>query len=240
MAKEKIFVTENKDKFYHLHEAVHDAFEQCPELERLITDFGFSVTREIVTDCLSLVKTTESLTKEKQGTWLGMENGQTPTLYEPVEVFTNTEHLDTAFAEMLKAIENGQERPNERHAKAESLKAEYTQFLESVYGLFHVKLLTYDTKPLLKYFVINDGHIALPEDLGEQMKADAAIYTETDGGVEAYKLHQKLADGLNLFFDLLKNGDRVAMAAEFYKMFAVGQDGKISAAPIDYDLFCGE
>ena len=140
---------------------------------------------------------------------------------------------------MLKAIEDGQERPNEKQAKAEQLKAEYAEFLESVYGLFHVQLLTIDTKPLLKYFDIKDGHIVLPEDLGEQMKADAAIYTETEGGVEAYKLHQKLADGLNIMFDLMKNGDRIALAAEYSKLFTVDNNGKIYAAPVDYDLFCG-
>lgn len=239
MAKEKIFVSENKEKFYRLHEAVRDAFEQCEELEQLITGFGLPMTHEIVSDCLSLAKTTENRPKENCGTWVGMNDGQTQKEYEPVEVYTDKDHLDAEFSAMLKAIEDGQKRPNEKQAKAESLKAEYTEFLDSVYGLFHIKLLTIDTKPLLKYFDIKDGHVVLPEDLGEQMKADAAIYTETDGGVEAYKLHHKLADGLNILFDLMKNGDRLALSGEIQKLFAVDADGRVSAATFDYDLFCG-
>ena len=239
MAKDKIFVTENKDKFYRLHEAVRDAMDKREELETLITGFGMPITREIVSDCLSLAKATENRPKAEQGTWVGVNDGQTQKEYEPVEVFVNTDHLDAELSSMLKAIEDGQERPNEKQAKAEQLKAEYAEFLESVYGLFHVQLLTIDTKPLLKYFDIKDGHIVLPEDLGEQMKADAAIYTETEGGVEAYKLHQKLADGLNIMFDLMKNGDRIALAAEYSKLFTVDNNGKIYAAPVDYDLFCG-
>ena len=239
MAKEKIFVTENKDKFWHLHEAVRDAMDKREELENLITGFGLSVTREIVSDCLSLDKTTENRPKEVHGTWVGMNDGQTQTEYEPVEVFVNTDHLDNEFSAMLKVIEDGPERPNEKRAKAEQLKAEYSVFLESVYALFHVQLLTIDTKPLLTYFDIKDGHIVLPEDLGERMKADTAIYTETEAGVATYNLHHKLADGLNTLFDLMKNGNRIAMAAEIQKLFVVGADGKVMAAAIDYDLFCG-
>lgn len=239
MVKERIFVTENKDIFYRLHEAVRDAMDKSEELEKLITGFGMPITREIVSDCLSLAKATENRPKAEQGTWVGVNDGQTQKEYEPVEVFVNTENLDKELSAMLKAIEDGQERPNEKQAKAEQLKAEYAEFLERVYGLFHVQLLTIDTKPLLKYFDIKGGHIVLPEDLGERMKSDTAIYTETDGGVEAYKFHQKLAEGLNILLDLMKNGDRIALAADFGKLFAVDNNGKISAAPIDYDLFCG-
>lgn len=235
---EKIFIIENANEFNRKHEAVRDVIEQCGELERLITGFGLSITHEIVSDCLSLEKGIEDRPIEQRRILLGINEEQVCTEYAPVEVFKNTEHLDAAFADMLKAVENGQDRPNEKQEKADRLKAEYWDFLQAVYNLFHIKLLVIDTEPLLKYFVIKDGHVSLPEDFGEQLRRDTAIYAESEEGVAAYKLHQKLVEGVNLLFNMMKNGDRPSLAANIQKLFTVEGEGKVTAAPIDYDLFC--
>lgn len=235
---EKIFITENENEFNRKHEAVREAIEQCEGLERLIVGFGLSVTREIVSDCLTLSKGVENRPKEKRVILLGINAEQTHTEYEPVEVFTNTEHIDAAFADMLKAVENGPERPNEKQAKADRLKAEYEDFLQAVYDLFHIQLYVIDTEPLLKYFVIKDGHVSLPEDFGEQLRRDTAIYTESEEGVAAYKLHQKLVEGVNLLFGMMKNRDHLSVAVGIQNLFAIDGEGKVTAAPIDYDLFC--
>ena len=111
---------------------------------------------------------------------------------------------------------------------------DYDKLLGKIYGLFHIQKHTIETSDFLRYFEIADGHIILPEDFDERLKADCATYAETKQGKAACKRHRDIAESLNELAGMMRN---VSFAHSLHNLFIIDEKGHISAAPIDYDLF---
>ena len=185
-----------------------------------------------------LGKKTERRPAKNPTKFIGVEPGQVPDVFEAVEVFTNTEHLDKALAVMLDEIDKSEQRQNEKQKRAEDLRSEYNVFLGNVYGLFHVRRFVVDTSELVKFFDIENEHIVIPESSHKQMREQASVYTETSQGIDAYKLHKVIVENINELLGLLKNADRVRISEDLGSLFRADGEGNVTTAPVDYDFYC--
>ncbi len=235
--EEKIFVTDNPILETELKRRVLSAFEPCKKAAQLLKDFGFPLTQENVSDCLSLRKVVKQGTALGAAKWVGETSDRFSKEFEALEVFEGTEHLETELNKILQDVEAGGGRATERTAKAEAIKSEYRKMLSDIYGLFHVGRRTIETADLLHYLVVDSDGVSLPKDIDEQIKADTATYATTALGKKAYKLHNEIAERLNAFADIMKNANRVNFADNIDSLFSYDSNGRIYTSPIDYDLF---
>lgn len=235
---EKIFITDNPYAQNSLKNDVMRALERCAKLEALLKDFGLPVTREIVTDCLTLRKDTESIPYEETTKWVGEKSVRFAREMVSVEVWRNSEHLQTAFDTMLAETDTQDARTSDIKRRKDTLKVEFDKLLEDIYGVFHINLLTISTDALLKYFDIKNDSIVLVSDFEERLKAETATYATKEESKYAFNLHREIAGKLNELADLLKEVDRTELANELDRLFCLSDDGRtIQASPIDYDLY---
>ena len=237
MKEEKIFVTDNPLMESELKHNVMATFDQCGKLEALLYDFGFPITREIVTDCLTLHKEVVSIPIEGRVKWVGENDVRFAKEYAPTEEWRNDEHLQAERKRIENDIVANDERPADREAKINALMTDYDKLLGKIYGLFHIQKHTIETSDFLRYFEIADGHIILPKDFDERLKADCATYAETKQGKAACHLHREAAGTLNRLAGMLKSVARYEFVTGLDRLFYQSEDGTILAAPIDYDLF---
>jgi len=237
--KEKIFVTDNPLALSLLKHEVMAAFEKCAKLEMLVKDFGLPLTREIVTDCLTLRRGVENVPIEGTTKYVGEKSEQKRFAREftSVEVWRNSEHLQTAFDTMLQDVEAQEGRAADIKKRKESLYKEFGRLLVDIYGVFHVNRLNIKTDALLRYFDIENDSIVLVPDFDEKIKADTATYATKEDAMDACVLHREIAKQLNTLAGLMKNVPRFEFVAELDKLFCQAEDGTILANPIDYDLF---
>ena len=237
--EEKIFVTDNPLVQSSLKHDVMAAFEKCTKLETLVKDFGMPLTREIVTDCLTLRKEVESVPAEGAAKFIGekSEAERFAREFTPVEVWRNNEHLRAAFDVILQGIEAQGGRNADIKQRKEALKRDFDKLLGDIYGVFHVNLHTIRTDTLLRYFDVENESVVLVPDLDERLKADTATYATTAEGKSACNLHREIARHLNALADLMKNVSRCEFVIELDKLFYLSEDKTIQATPIDYDLF---
>lgn len=237
--EEKIFITDNPLAQTQLKGEVMGAFEQCAKLETLVKDFGLPLTREIVTDCLTLRRGIENVPAEGTKKWVGekSEAARFAREFTPVEVWRNSEHLQAAFEVMLKEAEAQGGRASDIKQRKDTLKSEYDKLLENIYGLFHINLLTIKTDSLLQYFDVKNDSIVLVSDFDDRLKADTATYAKKAEGIAACNLHRDIAKQLNAFADLMKNVARYEFVTGLDRLFYQSEDGTIQATPLDYDLF---
>ncbi len=237
--EEKIFITDNPLAQSSLKHDVMAAFEECAKLETLVKDFGLPLTREIVTDCLTLRKAVESLPAEGTAKFFG-EKSEAERFHRefiPVEVWRNIEHLQAAFDAMVQEIVVQGGRAAYIKQRKEALKSDFDKLLEEIYGVFHIGRLTVRTDALLRYFDIENDSIVLVPDFDERVKADTATYATKEDAKDACVLHREIAKQLNTLADLMKNVPRYEFAEELDKLFYQSEEGTIQATPIDYDLF---
>ena len=237
--EEKIFITDNPLAQSSLKHDAMAAFEECAKLETLVKDFGLPLTREIVTDCLTLRKDVMSVPTEGTAKFVGekSEAERFSREFTPVEVWRNNEHLQAAFDAMLKGVEAQGGRAADIKQHKEALKKDFDKLLSDIYGVFHVNRLTIKTDALLRYFDIENDSIVLVPDFDERIKADTATYATKEDAKAACNLHREIAKQLNKLADLMKNVPRYEFAEELDKLFFQSEDGTIQATPIDYDLF---
>lgn len=235
--KERIFITDNPFVETQVHLKVTLAFGQCKEAAKIVKDFGFTLTHDIIIDCLSLRKVTKPLMVDGIAKWVGEETGRYPKLYPAVDVFECDEHLKKELEKMLQDISNGNGSANKKAKEAEALKSEYKAMLERVYGLFHKGHRTIETSDLLRYIKVEDGDISLPDDINERIKADTATYAETEKGIAAYRLHHEISKSLNTLADLMCNASRDNFTTNLQSLFMEDDNGNVCPMPIDYDLF---
>ena len=237
--EEKIFITDNPLAQSSLKRDVMDAFEECNKLEALVKDFGFPLTREIVTDCLTLRKEIENVPAEKASKWVG-EKSETERFareFVPVQVWRNSEHLQAAFNVMLQETEAEGGRAADIKQRKDALQSDFNKLLDDIYGVFHVNRLTIKTDKLLRYFDIENDSIVLVTDFDERLKADTATYATKEESKAAFYIHRDIAKQLNALADLMKKAARYEFVVELHKLFYQSEDGTIQASPIDYDLF---
>ncbi len=235
--EEKIFITNNPIEETELKRRVLSAFEPCKKVAQMLKDFGFTLTQENVSDCLSLRKVVKQGTAQGTAKWVGEASDRFSKEFEALEVFEGAEHLKAELNRILKDVKAGGGRETERMAKAESIKSEYKKLLSDIYGLFHVGRRTIETADLLHYLVVDSDGVSLPKDIDEQIKADTATYATTALGKKAYKLHNEIAERLNAFADIMKNANRVNFASNIDSLFSYDSKGEIHTSPLDYDLF---
>lgn len=237
--EEKIFITDNPLAQSSLKHDVMAAFEECAKLETLVKDFGMPLTREIVTDCLTLRKDVESVPAEGTAKFVGEKSEAERFSHEftPVEVWRNNEHLQAAFDAILRDVEAHGGRTADIKQRKEALQKDFDKLLCDIYGVFHVNCLTIKTDALLRYFDIENDCIVLASDFDERIKADTATYATKEDAKDACVLHREIAKQLNTLADLMKNVPRYEFAAELDKLFYQSEEGTIQATPIDYDLF---
>lgn len=235
--KEKIFITDNPLLEIDTKRRVMLAFEQCKQAAKLVTDFGFTLTREIVADCLTLRKVIKSRSAQGTAKWVGESTDKYQKELEAVEVFEGDEHMKTEFSKMMDKVGASDERPAAKEAKNNALKKEYESMLSRIWGLFHTGRQPIDTEPLLRYYDVEAGEVILPKDIGERIKADTATYAETEKGIKAYKLHRQIAENLNTLAGMMKNASRSNFTSNVDALFFEGEDGSVQPSPIDYDIY---
>ncbi len=235
--KERYFITDNPLLEIDTKRRVMSAFEPCKQAAKIVTDFGFTLTREIVADCLTLRKVTKSHPAQCTAKWVGESTDRYPKEFEAVEAFEGDEHLKAELSKMLDGIEASDERPAAKKAKIEALKEEYEIMVSQIYGLFHLGRKTIETECLYRYFFVEAGEVMLPKDIDERIKADTATYAETEKGIKAYKLHRQIAENLNTLADMMKNASRSNFTSNVDALFFEGEDGSVQPSPIDYDIY---
>lgn len=237
MKEEKIFITDNPLLEIETKRRVMMAFEPSKQVARIVTDFGFTLTREIVADCLTLKKVIKQCPVEGATRWVGENADKYAKEFEAVETYEGDEHLKAELSKMLQPIIESNVRTAEKQARAEALRTEYKSMVERIYVLFHTGLRTIETVDFLHYFDVEDGEVVLPKNIDELIKADTATYATTEKGKAAYQLHKQIAEDLNTLADMMKNASRNNFSSNLEALFFEGEDGNAHPMPIDYDLF---
>lgn len=237
--EERIFITDNPLAEQSLKHDVMAAFERCGELGTLVKDFGLPLTRDIVTDCLTLRKETERIPVEGTTKWVGDDSDakRFAREFQPVEVWANCEHLKAAFEVLLQEVETQTGRAADIKQRKETLQSDFDKLLGDIYGVFHINRRIIKTDCLIRYFDIVNDSIVLVADFDKRLKEDTATYATTSEAKEACNLHRDIAEKLNALAVLMKNVPRYEFGDELDKLFYQSEDGTIQATPIDYDLF---
>ena len=129
--EKRIFITDNPLAQSMLKREVMDAFNECVKLETLVKDFGLPLTREIVTDCLTLRRGVENVPTEGTSRWVGekAEAERFAREFVPVEVWRNSEHLQAAFDTMLQEAEAQGGRAADIKQRKEALQKDFDKLL---------------------------------------------------------------------------------------------------------------
>ena len=235
--KERIFIADVPVNATFLLSEVTAAFRRCQLAANRVEEFGLPVTTDTINDCLTLRKVTERREVEGVTKYVGDLSTKFQKEFEAVEVITGDVHLRQELEKLISDVIQGGTGIVPKQKAIEAMKHEYEDMLEKIYNIFHVARKTYNTDSLLRYLIVENGQVSLPDDIDERIRLDTAIYAETEKGKAAYRLHKEIAESLNALADILVKQDRQYLINNISELFFTDENGNVQPSPLDYDLY---
>ena len=221
---EPIFIGYNESAKTELLYEVESTYKEVLAIKEKLDEKGIEVTKETISDCLTMVK-------EVVAIGYGIRGCKT--------VYRNTEHLDEAFARQLAEETNEVQAKLIRDNLKEHFKLAAIAFKDDILKLrAGFDEMRYNLQKSKEWLIISeDGEISLPEDLEERAAKESGFWIKTEAQNEAYEAHKNVAKALTEFLSHFPKSVYPRTMAEVGNLFKVGKNGKFEPSFIDYSYF---
>ncbi len=221
---EPIFIGYNESAKNELLYEIESTYKEVLAIKEKLDEKGIKVTKDIISDCLTMVK-------EVVAIGYGIRGCKT--------VYRNTEHLDEAFARQLEEEANEVQAKLIRDNLKEQFKLGAIAFKDDILKLrAGFDEMRYNLQKSKEWLIISeDGEISLPEDLEERAAKESGFWIKTEAQNEAYEAHKNVAKALTEFLSHFPKSVYPSTMAEVGNLFKVGKNGKFEPSFIDYSYF---
>ena len=221
---EPIFMGYNESAKTELLYEIESTYKEVVAIKKKLDEKGIDVTKDIISDCLSMVK-------EEVQIGDGIRGCKT--------VYRNTEHLDEAFARQLAEETNGVQAKLIRDNLKEHFKLAAIAFKDDVLKLrAGFDEMRFNLQKSKEWLIISeDGEISLPEDLEERAAKESGFWIKTEAQNEAYEAHKNAANALTEFLSHFPKSVYPSTMAQIGNLFKVGENGEFEPSFVDYSYF---
>lgn len=221
---EPIFIGYNESAKTELLYEVESTYKEVLAIKEKLDEKGIEVTKETISDCLTMVK-------EVVAIGYGIRGCKT--------VYRNTEHLDEAFARQLAEETNEVQAKLIRDNLKEHFKLAAIAFKDDILKLrAGFDEMRFNLQKSKEWLIISEnGEISLPEDLEERAAKESGFWVKTEAQNEAYEAHKNVAKALTEFLSHFPKSVYPSTMAEVGNLFKVGKNGKFEPSFIDYSYF---
>lgn len=179
---------------------VNRAFAQCKPIENILAEYGYKVTRENVTDCLTMRQ--EQVRGELLSDGLNGFSGALPK-YAVSTKWVGCPHLEKELADKMENAIDGRYSPRRQHEELEALQSEFDVMLFRCNEQIHptrgqILNLSY----FVRWFDVEDGKIILSPQIEKLIEEEATIYCDSKKAEVAFDLHKQTAEMLTKFVAL--------------------------------------
>lgn len=193
---------------------------ECKALAEVLTENGLQVTKETITDCLTMTRTTQRANAEGK---------------RCVEVYANCTHLDEAFAKQAADEMDNVKARIIRNQVTESIKAEEIAFKDKILELRKKYAeVEFNNESTRKYLMFEGNEVSLPSDLENRCEQDTGFWINTDAQFRAWENHKLAADAITRFLKHFPKDVWPRTAAEIGNLFKVNENGEFEAQILDY------
>lgn len=221
---EPIFMGYNDYEKRELLYKIESTYKEVLAIKEKLDEKGIKVTKDIISDCLSMVRAEVPIDD-------GIRGCKT--------VYRNTEHLDEAFARQLAEETNGVQAKLIRDNIEELSRLAVIAFKDDIINLRERFCeIHFDLQKSKEWLIISeDGEISLPEDLEEKAAKESGFWIKTEAQNEAYEAHKNAAKALTEFLSHFPKSVLPSTMAEIGNLFKVSENGGIAPVFIDYSYY---
>ena len=221
---EPIFMGYNESAKTELRYEIESTYKEVVAIKKKLDEKGIEVTKDIISDCLSMVKEEVAISNESM---------------EFKTVYRNTEHLDEAFARQLAEETNGVQAKLIRDNLKEHFKLAAIAFKDDVLKLrAGFDEMRFNLQKSKEWLIISeDGEISLPEDLEEKAAKESGFWIKTEAQNEAYEAHKNAAQALTEFMNHFPQSVWPSTMAEIGSLFKASENGGFAPVFIDYSYY---
>lgn len=221
---EPIFMGYNESAKTELLYEIENTYKEVVAIKKKLDEKGIEVTKDIISDCLSMVKEEVAISNESM---------------ECKTVYRNTEHLDEAFARQLAEETNGVQAKLIRDNLKEHFKLAAIAFKDDVLKLREgFDEMRFNLQKSKEWLIISeDGEISLPEDLEEKAAKESGFWIKTEAQNEAYEAHKNAAQALTEFMNHFPQSVWPSTMAEIGSLFKASENGGFAPVFIDYSYY---
>lgn len=221
---EPIFMGYNESAKTELLYEIESTYKEVVAIKKKLDEKGIEVTKDIISDCLSMVKEEVAISNESM---------------EFKTVYRNTEHLDEAFARQLAEETNGVQAKLIRDNLKEHFKLAAIAFKDDVLKLrAGFDEMRFNLQKSKEWLIISeDGEISLPEDLEEKAAKESGFWIKTEAQNEAYEAHKNAAQALTEFMNHFPQSVWPSTMAEIVSLFKASENGGFAPVFIDYSYY---
>ena len=221
---EPIFMGYNESAKTELLYEIESTYKEVVAIKKKLDEKGIEVTKDIISDCLSMVKEEVAISNESM---------------ECKTVYRNTEHLDEAFARQLAEETNGVQAKLIRDNLKEHFKLAAIAFKDDVLKLREgFEEMRFNLQKSKEWLIISeDGEISLPEDLEEKAAKESGFWIKTEAQNEAYEAHKNAAQALTEFMNHFPQSVWPSTMAEIGSLFKASENGGFAPVFIDYSYY---
>lgn len=221
---EPIFMGYNESAKTELLYEIESTYKEVVAIKKKLDEKGIEVTKDIISDCLSMVKEEVAISNESM---------------EYKTVYRNTEHLDEAFARQLAEETNGVQAKLIRDNLKEHFKLAAIAFKDDVLKLREgFDEMRFNLQKSKEWLIISeDGEISLPEDLEEKAAKESGFWIKTEAQNEAYEAHKNAAQALTEFMNHFPQSVWPSTMAEIGSLFKASENGGFAPVFIDYSYY---
>lgn len=221
---EPIFMGYNESAKTELLYEIESTYKEVVAIKKKLDEKGIEVTKDIISDCLSMVKEEVAISNESM---------------ECKTVYRNTEHLDEAFARQLAEETNGVQAKLIRDNLKEHFKLAAIAFKDDVLKLREgFDEMRFNLQKSKEWLIISeDGEISLPEDLEEKAAKESGFWIKTEAQNEAYEAHKNAAQALTEFMNHFPQSVWPSTMAEIGSLFKASENGGFAPVFIDYSYY---
>lgn len=221
---EPIFMGYNESAKTELLYEIESTYKEVVAIKKKLDEKGIEVTKDIISDCLSMVKEEVAISNESM---------------ECKTVYRNTEHLDEAFARQLAEETNWVQAKLIRDNLKEHFKLAAIAFKDDVLKLREgFDEMRFNLQKSKEWLIISeDGEISLPEDLEEKAAKESGFWIKTEAQNEAYEAHKNAAQALTEFMNHFPQSVWPSTMAEIGSLFKASENGGFAPVFIDYSYY---
>lgn len=221
---EPFFMGYNESAKTELICEIEDTYKEILAIKEKLDEKGIKVTKDIISDCLSMVR-------EEVPIGDGIIGCKT--------VYRNTEHLDEAFARQLAEETSGVQAKLIRDNLKEHFKLAAIAFKDDVLKLrAGFDEMCFNLQKSKEWLIFSeDGEISLPEDLEEKAAKESGFWIKTEAQNEAYEAHKNAAQALTEFMNHFPQSVWPSTMAEIGSLFKASENGGFAPVFIDYSYY---
>lgn len=221
---EPIFMGYNESAKTELICEIEDTYKEVLAIKEKLDEKGIKVTKDIISDCLSMVREEVPIGDEIRGC---------------KTVYRHTEHLDEAFARQLAEETSGVQAKLIRDNLKEHFKLAAIAFKDDVLKLrAGFDEMRFNLQKSKEWLIISeDGEISLPEDLEERAAKESGFWIKTEAQNEAYEAHKNAAQALTEFMNHFPQSVWPSTMAEIGSLFKASENGGFAPVFIDYSYY---